>query len=167
LAYFVQFLRDLGIEATSDLQQHAAHVLFSVRPTSGPEALEAIREALRVYLELPAAPQFASAADYSSDFAVVQLRANVLHLQSQLMLAGAIVQAKDETIQALRLMSFQQRQLQLTNTAAPDPSEREPLISDVVSVTKYEGEGFEIDLPKILRRLKRRLGLQSRSGTRS
>jgi hypothetical protein len=56
LVYFVQFLADVGIEATADLQEKAGGVLFSVTPKDKDEALEHIREALAIYLRLPASP---------------------------------------------------------------------------------------------------------------
>lgn len=163
LVYFVQFLKDLGIEATSDLKQEAARVLFSVKPSSGAEALEAVREALRAYLNLPNAPEFIAASEGNLNVAVAQLRANVLHLQSQLSLAQAITQAKDATIEALKLANFQLEQLKLTadtqaRHGSPEWPDREPVIGEFVSVTKYEGKGFEIDLPKLFRQLKRKFG---------
>lgn len=46
LLYFVEFLRDLGVEAEANLQHDAGRVLFSISPRSGKEALDKIREAL-------------------------------------------------------------------------------------------------------------------------
>lgn len=161
LLYFVQFLRDLGIDATAEIKQQVGDVLFNITPKSGEEALERVREALRIYLELPSAPQFIAATEGRQDMAVAQLRANVLHLQSQLTLAQATLQAKDAAIEALQIASFEYRQLILASSQAPSikpvpDATREPLVGDVVSVTKYTGKGFEIDFPKILKTLKRR-----------
>jgi hypothetical protein len=58
LLYFVQFLEDLGIHATADLQEQARGVLLTVTPQDGREALERIREALDVYLQIPRSPDF-------------------------------------------------------------------------------------------------------------
>jgi hypothetical protein len=55
LLYFVEFLKDLGVEAQADLSHDAGRVLFSVTPRSGREALDRIKEALEAYLSLPGA----------------------------------------------------------------------------------------------------------------
>jgi hypothetical protein len=76
LLYFAQFLRDLGISATSDLKEEAGKVLFSVTPTDNIEALDKIREALGVYLNLPSSPVL-----YNDSFQSMQLKQQVENLQ--------------------------------------------------------------------------------------
>lgn len=56
LLYFVQFLQDLGVDATSELKHEAGQVLFTVTPTNEQHALNAIRIALDVYLSMPSSP---------------------------------------------------------------------------------------------------------------
>jgi hypothetical protein len=170
LLYFVQFLEDLGIEAKADVTQEPSRVLFTVTPANGPEALEAIREALDAYLKLPGSVALSQIDDQGSDTAVLQLKSNVLHLQSQLMLAVATIRTHEATIEAMSLSTYRYRQLLMStdrqrSVAAADesPKQREPLIEGVVTVTKYEGKGFEIELPQLLRRLKRVFGLKPRS----
>ena len=109
------------------------------------------------------------------DIALMQLRANVSHLQGQLVLAQgmvqlgqATIQAKNETInaQAMQLAMFQHNQLiqpgaaeitrleQSTPAARPDS---EPLFGNSVKVTPLKLKGIEVDLPNMLRALKRRV----------
>jgi hypothetical protein len=89
------------------------------------------------------------------DVAVHQLHANILHLQSQLMLAKATLLAKDVAIENLQLTNYQYRQL-LSSSEKPKP-ETEALVGDTLHVTTIEGKGIRIDLPLILKRLKRAL----------
>lgn len=56
LEYFAQFLKDLGVNTTSNLKEESGKVLFSVTPTDDIEALDKIREALEIYLRLPSSP---------------------------------------------------------------------------------------------------------------
>jgi hypothetical protein len=77
LLYFAQFLQDLGINATSNLTEEAGKVLFSVTPTDDKEALDKIREALAVYLNLPSSPIV-----YDESFAAMRLKAEIERLQS-------------------------------------------------------------------------------------
>jgi hypothetical protein len=77
LLYFAQFLRDLGINATSNLQEEGAgKVLFAVTPTDDIEALDKIREALAVYLNLPSSPVL-----YNDSFQSMQLKQQIENLQ--------------------------------------------------------------------------------------
>lgn len=110
LLYFVQFLKDLGIEAQASIKHHAHEVLFSVTPLDETQALDAIRAALDAYIQIPSNPEFATEARQQSDIAVQQLHAQVLHLQSQLMLSGAVLQASQATIQALQFTNYQLQQ---------------------------------------------------------
>ena len=92
LLYFAQFLQDLGINATSNLKEEAGKVLFSVTPTDDIEALDKIREALAVYLNLPASPIV-----YDESFAAMRLQQQIENLQhSQKMAVREIRSAERE-----------------------------------------------------------------------
>lgn len=165
LVYFVQFLADLGIQAEAEVQHKAAEVLFRVTPAEGPEALERIREALDAYLRLPTDPSFAVVAAGEKDLAVRQLEANVFHLQGQLAIAKAVLQAKDAAIEALELSNYRLRQigggeiLSAGSGGGPAAGEdSEAIIPGVVSVKEVEKGGFVLHTPEILRKLKRRFG---------
>lgn len=163
LIYFVQFLEDLGIKANSEIKEDAGRILFSVTPADGPSALGKIKEALEAYLDLPRNPEFNAVADDFSDMAVSQLKANVFFLKSQLAIAQAVLEAKDATIEALKLTTYQQRQMLIGSTSdaseKADENESEPILGDTVHLTKYEGKFLKVDLPTILRRLKRSFGI--------
>jgi hypothetical protein len=165
LLYFVQFLRDLGIEAGASIKHDARQVLFSVTPNEGAEALDRIREALDLYLRLPDSPEFAAQASGYGDIAVQQLQANIYHLKGQLAVAGAVLQAKNAQIEALQLSNFTYQQM-LANEqqiasipllpAGTKKADAEPLVPGIIVVTEYEGKGFTVNLPELLRRLKRK-----------
>jgi hypothetical protein len=161
LLYFVQFLSDLGIEASAEVKEQASRVLFSVTPADEKQALEKIREALQAYLDLPLAPEFAKAAGGFHDAAVSQLQANVLHLQSQIALAKAAIEMKNAALDAkdahiallqdrIDLRTFQPQM------DAPDAA-KEELVKDVVSLKKWDYKFVEINFPELLRKLKRKL----------
>ena len=164
LIYFVQFLEDLGIKADSEIKEDAGRVLFSVTPKDGPSALGNIKDALEAYLSLPRDPAFNTAAGEFSDMAVSQLTANVFFLKSQLALVQAVLETKNATIEALNFTIFQQRQLLtgpgLSEDAQESKKGSEPILGDTVHLTKYEGKFLKVDLPTILRRLKRSFGIE-------
>jgi hypothetical protein len=159
LLYFVQFLSDLGIEASAEIKEQASTVLFSVTPVDERQALEKISEALRVYLGLPLAPDLAMAASQFNDVAVSQLQANVLHLQSQIMLAKAALEMKNATLDAkdAHIATLQERIDLRAFQPEPYADEAEELVKDVVSVKKWDYKFFEVNFPELLRRLKRKL----------
>jgi len=163
LMYFSQFLQDLGINATAKLEESAHSVLFSVIPEDGKQALEKAQEALRIYLELPEAPNFASEAAKHSEIAVVQLQANVLHLQSQVTLAKAVFQAQLATIEAKdqTILALQERlDLRVLRPETPPSKaaeDKEELVKDLVAIKKFDYKFIEFNLPEVLRKLKRYL----------
>lgn len=153
LLYFVQFLEDLGIGADAELNRTASRVMFSVTPRSRSEALGVVREALRVYLALPAIP--GAQALMTGDVAHRQLEANVLHLRAQLEFAAAVNQAKEQTIRALEFANYSADD---ESRRSVEPERAEAVVGEVVKVGTLKKLGVEINLAEILRRLKRRSG---------
>lgn len=167
LLYFTQFLQDLGISAETDIRHRAGRVLFSITPRDGSEALGRIRDALEIFLELPSIKNFDDEIGYDADIAVRQLQAQLLHFKGQLALAGAVLQAKNATIEQLSLSNARYRELlvtseeveRVTKSLLEKPeSQEEPLLGGILTVTEYQGPGFKLDLAALLRRLKRSLG---------
>ncbi len=95
LLYFAQFLQDLGINATSNLTEEAGKVLFSVTPTDDIEALDKIREALAVYLNLPSSPIV-----YDESFAAMRLQQQVENLQHSQKMAVREIQLNEKLLLA-------------------------------------------------------------------
>lgn len=162
LMCFVDFLKTLGIEAQSDITHDAGRALFSVTPDTGVEALAHIKEALEIYLELPLAQSLGDLT-LIHDPRVQQLQANVDHLKAQLNFANAILQLKDATIHQLNVavrssaITPEVLQSSLRLMASSEENEDEEFFEGAVKLRKYEGKGFQIDLPKIFRHFKQRL----------
>lgn len=163
LLYFIQFLKDLGVEATAELQHEAGHVLFAVTPTDKDEALDKIFAALKDYLSLAASPVDAASV-LRSEIEVQRLAANIQHLQGQLTLAHAVLQAKDATIQ-LQQTTINQQHRQLSGelliesmkdvTPKPKDKDTEEVLGGMVEIKKYEGKVVNVNLAEIYRRIKR------------
>ena len=162
LLYFAQFLQDLGVNATSELKHSAGQVLFTVTPNNPEEALEKIRLALDLYIRLPANPE-SSLAEFDSEIGMQRLIANIDHLKGQLRLARAELRASDATIEAQQIIIQQQRGitgeviLESIKDVTPRTKEedKEDLFGGKVSLTKYKGKFFDLDVPTIYRELKR------------
>jgi hypothetical protein len=153
LIYFTQFLADIGIEANTEIKEEANQTLFKITPVNKDEALEKIQDALNVYLSVPGNKNFELQIEKNDNIALKQWEANIYYLKSQLALAGSIIQAKDTTIEALKLSNYQYEQILEKGKKQSD--NKEDVIKSIVSVKEYEGKGFSINLPEILRKIKR------------
>ena len=153
LIYFAQFLADIGIMANTDIREQANKTLFTVTPINDKEALNKIREALNVFLHAPSLENFDIQISDNMDISVMQWAANVSHLKGQLMLAGAVIQAKGETIKALQLSNYQLEQKQIIKGKSEND---EKILYGIVTIKEYDGKWFKIDFPKILKQLRRR-----------
>lgn len=105
LWYFADFLKDLGINATSKINDEAGRILFSVTPNDDLEALDKIREALAVYLTLPTSPII-----YDDSFAAMRLQQQIDNLQhSQKMAAREIRSAERELLLSQKVIESQDK----------------------------------------------------------
>ena len=169
LIYFSEFLKNIGIDATTDLSHNAGQVLFSVTPISKETALENIKEALFIYLQLP------------NDFGNVnflplqmkpkeqQLIANIQHLNGQLMLSNALAQTQREVIETQKISIQQQQRIidstilqqsLLISSSNNERANKEDILGGSISLTPIEVKGFEINLPSIYRWIKVRMKKQ-------
>ncbi len=175
LLYFVQFLKDIGIDATANLEEHTGQVLFSVTPKDENEALDKIRQALEIYLRLPTNPSIATSITPYSDVESQRLASNILHLQSQLVLARVTIRQQEAHIERQETLIRQQQFLtgdvlikslvyDSTQSNNIEPSkkaeDKESLVGDIVHVRKWEPEDIplSVDLPSIFRWLKKLFG---------
>lgn len=160
LVYFVQFLRDLGVEATSELKHKAGEVLFTVTPANEEEALDKIRAALDIYLRLPASPV---SNDMTNEVAIQRLESQVLRFQSDLKLAAAELQAKNATIEAQQLTINVQKallngEILLDSMKDVTPKEKEEdkveFLDGSVALTVYKDKGVELNWAKMFTQLR-------------
>lgn len=160
LVYFAQFLMDLGIEADTEIKEVAHQTLFKVIPKNKEESLDKIREALDVYLNIP--KDFDIQVAQNNDVAVLQWQANIKHWESQVLIAKAAIQLKDATInsqiatiESLKLSNYQYREILEQKNLESEAKNEVEIAGGLVKVKEYDGDGFSINLPEILRRLKR------------
>ena len=64
---------------------------------------------------------------------------------------------KDATIQSLQLSNFEYKNLLEKELLKNKDSNEEDIIRGLVSVNKYDGKGFSINIAEIVRKLKRKL----------
>jgi anti-anti-sigma factor len=146
LVHFVQFLRELGVEADAEVQHQGSDILFAVTPTSRPEALDKIRRALEVYLQLTSLGDAELASASAADHGVQPLVAQLYHLRGQLAYQGAVIEQKDATI------ALQKTHIELLSRGA-SPSDSEAL-GEFMAVQSVTKAGVTLQLPVVVRRLR-------------
>jgi transcriptional regulator with XRE-family HTH domain len=181
LVYFTRFLKEAGIEATSDVLQKAGQTLFTVSPSDDTVALSKIREALDIYLQVPVRADVNLPTAYGADPAELGLASQVFHLKSQLTLAIAeiqsreaqlraaeeIVRAKEEVIYTQRLVLHKLDELatgevlikSVTGSVREvmehyEEKDEEALLGNAVKVGEIEQWGVKVSLAEILRGVK-------------
>jgi hypothetical protein len=130
-------------------------VLFTVTPTDQKEALDKIKDALNLYLELPSSPISDTA---NESIAVQRLESTVLRLRSDLKLAAAELQAKDATIKAQNLtigILNGDVLVKSIREISPNPEDKEQVIPGIVALSTYKEKGLEINLGEMFRRIKK------------
>jgi hypothetical protein len=157
LLYFADFLRDVGINASVELKEEADRVLFAVTPHDSTEALDRIRQVLDLYLGLPTAT-FTTTDEKEYRLEAQRLTVNVLHLKSQLILAQAMLETKNATIESQRERLIYQGRI-IEGRLLPEPAQRkepdtEEILGGAVEIKKYEGKGFAVNLPMMFRKLR-------------
>jgi hypothetical protein len=164
LLYFAEFLKDIGINAMTDISHEASQVIFSVTPETSEIALTKIREALNIYLQLPINSSNLNYVNMSVGPREQQLLANIQHLNGQLMLSNALVQAQQEIIDNQRITMDQQHRIidssilqQSLLKDSNSKEDKEKILGGTVSLTKYKGKGYEINTPGIYRWIKEKL----------
>lgn len=79
LLFFADFLKEIGVTAVANIQHNeAGKTLFSVKPDNPKIALDAIREALEIYLELPMSPLVEETKITDSRMLVLRAEINTL-----------------------------------------------------------------------------------------
>ena len=170
LIYFTEFLQDVGVNATSSIEEENGNTRFLVEPQSKDEALEGIAELLRIYLRLPSSPVANSYPDpLQFNPAAQRLAAQVQHFNGQLMMANSALQAlnsalqlKDVTIQKQKDEILKLRQftaMVLIEAMKLDESNEELILGGLVKFKEYELFGIaKLNFPEVVRRLKDRFG---------
>ncbi|MGB0846883.1 MAG: hypothetical protein ACPGSM_09155, partial [Thiolinea sp.] len=128
---------------------HDASLSLSVAPKGREEAIENIHSALAAYLSLADDGELVVLPKDDGIAAVKyqQLLANVEHLHSQLRLAEALISVKDREISLL------EQSLSNSRITINGKVEDKLVPTDGLAIKKYEGKFFDIDVPKLWRRI--------------
>lgn len=150
LIYFGQFLEDLGVEAKISLESEEDETILRVAPNNKNHALNEISAILATYLDLPNDTDkflIHASKDWRSESKLLQLNSVIDHLNSQLKLQQAISKVQTANIQLLEqyIRNHDNPKNTIDNSLEPFSG---------IKITKYKGSFFEIDIPRIAKRIK-------------
>lgn len=162
LQYFIEFLRDLGVDAISDLKHDVGKVLFTVTPQDKKISLEKIHEALNIYLELPKSPLVnvenpengIREIKYIQEVNTLKMRLSQAEMQTRY--EKQLNEEKERVIQTLELFakSVLEEKLKLPNSDKPS-NDKKKLLKGTIEVGKLKiRDGMEVDIPKLLENTK-------------
>jgi hypothetical protein len=156
LMYFGHFLSEMGIPSKTTVSVNEEGVLLNINPSNKDEAIQNIYLALSSYIALADGESVISPLSVqSSEIRYQQLMANVEHLKSQLKYANAVLEVKNDHIEFLRHTRDISQTKQVPTSDSSITEKWEPI--EGIALTKYKGKFFEIDIPKLIRKLSGRL----------
>ena len=157
LMYFGQFLQDIGVETLTKISEGVEETVFSVIPTDKSQALNRIREALAIYLNLPTIIDYGSSFGIMESIEIQRMQANVQYMQGQMLLARATIQQQSLTIDQQRTIIEQNiASFNILNTSLKSAKNMtEPLLGNIVLIKALDLKVIQINLPEIYRILKK------------
>lgn len=146
LIYFTQFLQDMGINAKSEIKDEINKILFEVVPENKTVALKKIKQCLEIYIQLIDCKEIQAYNDYTN-IAIMQLKSNIAHLNSQLMLANATIEQQKISINLLK-----EAKVKLIE----EEKEEICLLDGAIKIKDMDYKGISISPAKILNLLHRK-----------
>jgi hypothetical protein len=105
LLYFIEFLKDLGIETSGEFKKSNGNLIFSVTPKTKEVALNQISEALAFYLKLPQL-NLNEISDFNYDpiieLKMEKLKSEIERLKSNQRINEALLKYQDSLIDKLK-----------------------------------------------------------------
>lgn len=153
LLYFVEFLRDMGIEANSELNKKGNEILFSIEPTDKEASLERIKDALAFYLAIPESNGhflISNSTNPITEFKIEKLNAEVQALKSSIKIYEALIhiQSKSNSLEIIQTHDNGGKSpangLKSVSTPSSTDSKVE-FFNGFIRLGKFQKFGIEID----------------------
>lgn len=161
LVYFQQFLSDLGIDVSSDIKYQSNKLLLKIIPLNEDQNLNDIANLLTKFISTAESNNLDIVFNDFKDISAVQWKHVIKNMQTEIKFLtqlleqkSAIIENKNSSIELLELTNLQYKQLIKTSKIS---QEKEDVIPNILSVKKFDGKFFSINLPELLRMLKRKI----------
>jgi len=158
LVYFGQFLSDIGIDSHTEISRKGKKILFSVAPKDQNEAIERVSQAFSLFLTIPALHNEnikPVSTGVANQIKFQRMGAAINNLKSQLRLAEATFLAQQDHINSLKEFNTNALVTSLIKVIEKDKeSNGVSFFDDLIKIKPYKGKGFEIDIPKVVSKVK-------------
>ncbi len=158
LVYFGQFLSDIGIESHTEISRKGKEILFSVAPNDKNEAIERVSQAFSLFLTIPALHNEhikPVSTGVENQIKFQRMEAAINHLKSQIRLAEATILAQQDHIISLKEFNTNVLVTSLIKVIENDKeSKGVSFFDDLIKIKPYKGKGFEIDIPRVVSKVK-------------
>ncbi len=158
LQYFVEFLKDMGINAQSSLIVNSGQTLFSVEPTDKDVSLSSLHDALGLYLCLPTQSDLISAdnADILTQMKIEKLNFEVTSLKSALRLKDAMLFSYENSTQMVNVQNHSVVINGSLESVVVDGKKEQPaeFFDGIVKLGVYKVGPLELDVGRIANKLK-------------
>ncbi|MFL9812243.1 hypothetical protein D7241_03170 [Stutzerimonas sp. VN223-3] len=158
LVYFIEFLRDLGIDSNSTVTRRGHETLFSIEPTDKDTSLRTIKEALVIYLSLPELePPLAS----NHQEPIIQLKlekliSEVTNIKSENRVQAALLSLQTEKITNLsqELAKIKTPRNSLVSVSSDNKTQSSDMFfGGFIKLGRFQYLGIELDWSSLKRRL--------------
>lgn len=157
LIYFLEILKNSGIDASYVIQETNGEVIFSLHPASDVATVEDVSAALLAYLYLPSARLNVANDLDRHDRMVVRLIRKIRELQSELALADATIRVQKQALDAKDRFLESMVMIESLKEAKPPLKENldaAQLLGGFVEIRSIEYKGFVFKLGKLINFLK-------------
>lgn len=164
LFYFIEFLKDMGINADGNIRTHGNRVLFTVEPKSKEESLLVISKALSIYLSTPEIDTkdikyLNQNPDPLTELKVEKLKSEIDRLKSSLRTSEALVRYQDSLLSNTTYQEILPKspidglcEVYIDN----EKQEKESFLGGAIKLGVYKKAGVEIDWKLLLQYFSRK-----------
>ena len=160
LQYFIEFLKDMGIEANSSIRQSGRDILFSVEPVSADIALEKISKALAIYLKLPDLDIQSLESSFDDPFVELKfekLRSEIAKLKADISMQKALIKYQGEMISKSSALTKELPSECLKKIIVNNKDEEpETYLGGAIKLGVYKKAGIEIDWSAFINWIKKK-----------
>ncbi|BCL72184.1 hypothetical protein TUMSATVNIG1_41510 [Vibrio nigripulchritudo] len=150
--YFIEFLRDMGIDANGQIESHESNVLFTVEPKSKDESLTVISQALAMYLsssevDIHNITPSADELDPLTELKIEKLKSEIDRLKSSLRTNEAILRYQDRLLTNSKHTQLPKQPLEgLSEVYVDDKKlDKGSFLGGGIKLGVYKKAGIEID----------------------
>lgn len=163
LIYFIEFLKDLGIDANSELKRVGNEILFTIEPSDPQTSLRRIKDALAAYLMLPESNTQINTTNESNlliQLKLEKLNSEIQALKSSIKIQDTLLSLQNSKIESLRNNTANHQPSSpldgLKSISSPKKTEsRDEFLNGFIKLGKFQKLGIEFNWNALIHLIKK------------